>query len=206
MTDATVGVLVYEGVEELDALGPYDVFATAGANGAPVGARLLAVDAGERLTASKGLRFEPHGPLPDPGSEGAPDFLVVPGGGWNARADRGAWAEAERGRVPDAIAAHHAAGATVLSVCTGAMLLARAGLLAGRPATTHGAALEDLRATDARARAARVVDDGDVVTAGGVTSGLDAALWLVEREWGADVAAATADSLAYERRGGVYRA
>ncbi len=70
------------------------------------------------------------------------------------------------------------------------MVLSRAGLLDGRPAVTHGGAIEDLRATDATVVDARVVDDDDVLTCGGVTSGLDLAVHLVEREWGADVAAA----------------
>ena len=72
-----------------------------------------------------------------------------------------------------------------VSVCTGAMLLAAAGITDGRPATTHHGAIEDLRASGARRRGrARVVDDGDLITAGGVTSGIDLALHLVERECG----------------------
>jgi transcriptional regulator GlxA family with amidase domain len=84
------------------------------------------------------------------------------------------------------------------------MLLARAGLLDGRPAVTHAGATDDLRATAAEVVDARVVDDGDVLTAGGVTSGLDLAHYVVEREFGADVAAAVATEMEYERRGDVY--
>jgi transcriptional regulator GlxA family with amidase domain len=86
------------------------------------------------------------------------------------------------------------------------MILAAAGLTDGRPATTHHAAIEDLRATGARIVDARVVDDGDLLTAGGVTSGLDLALWLVEREAGPALAQRVAEDLEHERRGDVWRA
>src|SRR6185437_10402991 len=88
----------------------------------------------------------------------------------------------ERGDIPAALARRHAAGGRVGSVCTGAMLLAAAGLLRGRPAVTHHSALDDLRAAGADVREdERFVDDGDIVTAGGVTSGIDLALHLVSQ-------------------------
>ena len=77
------------------------------------------------------------------------------------------------------------------------MLLARAGVLDGRPAVTHGGALDDLRATDAEVVDARVVDDGDVLTAGGITSGLDLALHLIERLVDRETADAVATGLEY---------
>ena len=94
---------------------------------------------------------------------------------------------------------------TVATVCTGGMIAAAAGLVAGRPAVTHHSALRDLEAAGAEVVRARVVDDGDLVTAGGVTSGLDLALRLVERHFGAELADAIADELEYERRGDVRR-
>jgi len=195
-----VTILCYDGFDELDVVGPYEVFQAATDRGADLPARLATLDPAERVTAAHGLRVEPDETLPDPGAPGAPELLVVPGGGWNDRRGAGAWAEAERGAVPGAVAAHHAAGATVAGVCTGGMLLERAGLLDGRPATTHHGALDDLRATDAEVREERVVDDGDVVTAGGITSGIDLALHVVEREAGAAVAEAVAANMEYARR------
>ncbi|ESS05914.1 MAG: putative transcriptional regulator [uncultured archaeon A07HB70] len=195
-----VTVLCYDGFDELDVVGPYEVFQAATDRGADLPARLATLDSAERVTAAHGLRVEPDGSLPEPGAPDAPELLVVPGGGWNDRHGAGAWAEAERGAVPDAVAAHHAAGATVAGVCTGGMLLARAGLLDGRPATTHHGALDDLRATDAEVREERVVDDGDVLTAGGITSGIDLALHVAEREAGAGVADAVAANMEYARR------
>lgn len=194
-----VAIVVYDGVDELDAVGPYEVVDVAAGMGADLTARLVTVDGRERVTASHGLTVESQGRLPDPGADGAPDLLVVPGGGWNDRSAAGAWAEAERGTIPAAVATHHERGATVASVCTGGMLLARAGLLDGRPATTHAGALDDLRAAGAAVRDERVVDDGDVITAGGVTSGLDLGLRLVERVADAALADRVAERLAYRR-------
>lgn len=201
MPDAAV--LLFEGFEELDAIGPYDVLATAAAAGADLDAvGLVTATPTDSVVASKGAEIVPHDTL-DPAEP--PDYLLVPGGSWVGGADEGVRAAADRGVVPDLIADCHAAGATVASVCTGAMLLARAGLLDGRPAVTHRGALSDLEATDARVVDARVVDDGDVLTAGGVTAGIDLALWVVEREWGEAVATDVRETLEYERSPDVYR-
>jgi transcriptional regulator GlxA family with amidase domain len=194
----TIAILVYDGFDELDAIGPFEAFEMAADDGAPFAVSLVTVEERSRVTAAHGLRMEPDGVL---SPDDPPDLLVVPGGGWNDRRERGAWAEAERGTIPDAVARAHAAGATVASVCTGGMLLSRAGLLDGRPAVTHAGALEDLRATAADVVEARVVDDGDVVTAGGITSGLDLALHLIERLADRETADGVATRLEYERRG-----
>jgi len=85
------------------------------------------------------------------------------------------------------------------------MLVAAAGLLAGRPAITHHGAIEDLKATGAEIIKARVVDDGDVITAGGVTSGLNLALWVLERYFNPETAHKVEAMLEYERRGTVWR-
>ena len=202
-----VGILLYEGFDELDAVGPFEVFQNAGEAGENCRARLLTLDQTEQVTASHGLCVEPDGRLPDPEANAAPDLLTVPGGGWADRSEAGARAEYERGAIPEAIGAYHAAGATVASVCTGGMLLSAAGVLDGRPAVTHASALDALRDTDARVPEAdtptgvpRVVDDGDVVTCGGVTSGIDLALHLVGREFGHAVADRIAHTLEYDRR------
>jgi transcriptional regulator GlxA family with amidase domain len=195
-----VAIVVYDGFDELDAVGPYEVFQRAESAGVDLTTALVTPEPTERVTARHGLRIEPDGPLPSPDAPDAPDLLVVPGGGWNDRAAAGARVERERGVVPEAAAAHHRAGATVAGVCTGGMLLAAAGLLDGRPAVTHAGALDDLRATDAEVVERRVVDDGDVVTAGGVTSGIDLALHLVDRVANGDVADRIAASMEYERR------
>ena len=194
-----LAILLFDGVEELDFVGPYEVLATAADFEPDLSVSLRTLDEVERVTASHGLRVEPDGPL----DAVDPNVVVVPGGGWNDRSDAGAWAEAERGAIPDAIARLHGDGATVAGVCTGGMLIARAGLTEGRPAITHAGAVDDLRASGAEVIDARVVDDGDVVTAGGVTAGLDLALHLVGREFGEDLAERIAGYIEYERHGRV---
>jgi transcriptional regulator GlxA family with amidase domain len=193
-------VVVFDGVDELDAIGPYEVLATAAELGGDLQVELVTIEPQETVRAANGLVFQPHRTMPE-----RVDILIVPGGGWSNRAPQGAYAEAERGNLPRAIAALHGAGTTVASVCTGGMLVAASGLLGGRPAITHHAAIQDLRESGAQVVEARVVDDGDVVTSGGITSGLDLALWLVERYLGADLAARVADELEHERRGEVAR-
>lgn len=188
-------VLLFDGFDELDGVGPYEVLACAGEFGADVTVATVTAEATQQVTASHGIVIQPDGVL------GQPDLLVVPGGGWSGGGVR---REYEAGELPSLIADRHDAGATVASVCTGAMLLAAGGVLDGRPATTHHGAYDDLEAVTERIDA-RVVDDEDVLTAGGVTAGIDLGLWLVEREFGQDIANAVAENLEYERRGTVHR-
>jgi transcriptional regulator GlxA family with amidase domain len=192
-----VAIVVYDGFDELDAVGPHEVLGKAADAGVDLDTALVTLEERSRVTAAHGLRIEPDGVLR---VERPPDVVVVPGGGWNDRRSAGAWAEAERGALPDALASLHDAGTTLAAVCTGGMLLARAGLLAGRPAITHAGAREDLRAAGAEVVDARVVDDGDVLTAGGVTAGIDLALRLVERLADRETADAVATRLEYDRR------
>lgn len=189
-----VAILLYEGFDELDAIGPYEVFRTASEFGADLDASLQTLVPMDRVTASHGLRVEPDDVL-----IGTPDLVVVPGGGWNDRAETGTWAEFQDGTLPDRLATLHEGGATVASVCTGAMLLAGAGLLDGRPVTTHEGAKDDLRDYDVDVRDDRFVDDGTILTAGGVTSGFDLALHLLERECSAEIAQRVATEIEHER-------
>jgi len=167
-------------VEELDWAGPWEVFAAWSRYFPEDGASvvLLTPDAGP-VTCAKGARVIGHNSWDD----GPPlDVLVYPGG-QGTRPQLGdetvrRWvrAVAERAEV-------------VTSVCTGALVLADAGLLDGRPATTHWASLDTLvglgTGIEVR-RGERFVDDGDVVTAAGVSAGIDMALHLVGRFAGAE--------------------
>ncbi|MCU4971882.1 DJ-1/PfpI family protein [Halobacteria archaeon AArc-m2/3/4] len=201
MVDITAAIVCFDGFDELDAIGPYEVLENGARAGGSVETRLMTLEPTDRVTASHGLRIEPDGVLEDPDSPDL-DLLLVPGGGW---ADGGGVRTVVAdGRLPDLVAQLYANGTTVASVCTGAMVLADAGLLEGRPATTHHDAVADLEA-HADVVDARVVDDGDVLTAGGVTAGIDLALWLLEREFGADVAQRVAREMEHERRGEVVR-
>jgi transcriptional regulator GlxA family with amidase domain len=187
-------VIVFEGVDELDAVGPYEVLANAAVAVPELRVELVTLAPSERVTGSHGLVLQPRGILGD-----QRDLVVVPGGGWNDRAAAGAYAETVRGELPRALARLHGGGAVLASVCTGAMILAAAGLLRDRPVTTHHRAHADLRDAGARVVEARVVDDGDIVTAGGVTSGIDLGLWIVERWWGRGLADAIAGEMEHQR-------
>ena len=196
-------ILLYPGFDELDALAPFEVLQRVASQRAGWQVELVTADGAEEVTAANGLRLHPTAGRLDVLAR--PDLLIVPGGGWVARSPQGVRAEIERRVIPEALAEYHRAGAVLAAVCTGAMLLAAAGLLAGRPAITHHGALDDLRASGAQVVQARVGDDGDIITCGGVTSGLDLALWLAERFAGPAAAVALERGLEYERRGAVWR-
>lgn len=195
-------IVVFDGFDELDAIAPFEVLQNARQGGANFEVRLVSWTGAREVTAAHGLRMAVE--AVDENSP-RPDVVIVPGGGWIARSPIGARGEAERGDIPRRIAELHAARTLIASVCTGGMLVAAAGLLKGRAAATHHGAVEELRAAGAKVVEARVVDDGEIVTAGGVTSGLDLALWLVERFAGREVAEQVQLEMEYERRGEVWR-
>jgi transcriptional regulator GlxA family with amidase domain len=124
----------------------------------------------------------------------------VPGGGWLTRGETGAWAEVQRGRLPQALVDLHRGGATIASVCTGGMVLASAGLLEGRRATTHRLGVEELQVMGATHVEAWVVDEGDIVTAAGVVAGIDLGLWLIERFFGETIYRQVELEIEYTRR------
>ncbi|MFJ5551808.1 DJ-1/PfpI family protein [Streptomyces sp. NPDC093225] len=196
-----VHVVMFDGVEELDFAAPYEVFSAARFfTDRAVEVRYVTASRPGSVRASYGTRVRvDHGWAPDEA-----DVIVVPGGGYARREDPGVWAEIRRGTLPGALAAAPREGLTVSGLCTGVMLLAAAGLTRGRPCTTHHRARPDLEAQGGVLKNARVVDDGDLVTAGGITSGLELALWLVRRELGPDTATGIEAMLEYEARGTVW--
>jgi transcriptional regulator GlxA family with amidase domain len=195
-----IDILLFDGFDDLDALGPNELLRHAGRAGAPFEVALTTLDGAERVVTALGTTLIPDRPIGE-----QPDLVLVPGGGLLDGSPTGVLAEIERGAIPAALTRLHGEGATVASVCTGALLLAEAGLLAGRPATTNRLALDRLRETGAEVIDERVVDDGDVLTAQGVTAGMDLALWLVERQMGEAFASALAQGVEYERSGRVWR-
>lgn len=171
----TIGIVLFEGVEELDAVGPWEVLAwwtrTFPDDGYEV--VTLAPDGGT-VTCAKGMRI-----VADHAFADAPpiDVLIHPGGQGTRPLmvddDHLRWVRAQR-----------TTASLVASVCTGSLVLAAAGLLHDRPATTHWASLDLLAETDPSIRvdrSARFVDDGDVLTSAGVSAGIDLALHLVVR-------------------------
>lgn len=171
-----IDLVIFEGFDELDAIAPYEMLRAAGLE-----ARLVVLAGRERrVTARHGLVLEAHGTI-TADTIAAGDWLVAVGGGYVANAATGVKPEIERGEMPAFFGAARERGANLGSVCTGAMLLAAAGLVKGRRAITHHTATGDLAKAGAAIVNARVVDDGDLVTAGGVTSGLDFGLHLIGR-------------------------
>lgn len=192
-----IEIVVFDGFDEMDALGPYEVFSNAAELVSEWEVRLVGAAGGGVTTGAHGLRVVTDFGLAEHGQPGA---IVVPGGGWADRAAAGSWHEAQEGNLPRDLAELAPACQWVASVCTGAMLLASAGLTKGRPVTTHHIAIEELRATGADVReGVRYVDDGDLLTSAGVTAGLDLACWIVERELGSGVAADVTREMAYVR-------
>ena len=187
-----IDLLTFDGHDELDVFGPHEVLAMARAAGADLELRRVTRTPQELVTAAHGTTYRPDGPY-QPGA----DVLLVPGGGWAARAEVGVWGEVQRGEWLPLLKAAADAGTIMASVCTGAMLLAHAGIIGRRRAATHHLARADLAATGATVVEARVVDEGDLITGGGVTSGIDVALWLVERFFTPELAATVADRLEY---------
>jgi transcriptional regulator GlxA family with amidase domain len=183
-----IDIVVFDGMDELDAVGPLEVLRRAAFD-----VQLVALDPQKTVTCAYGLTLTPDG---GPRSDAA--VVVFPGGGWVGRAANGVRAEVESERWKPLIEQAESRGAVLASVCTGAMILASAGALKGRRATTHHDAWTDLEAAGATLVNRRVVDDGDRITAGGVTSGIDLGLWLVERFAGHELATRIGENLEYQ--------
>ena len=187
-----VAILLFDEVEVLDCAGPFEVFAVAHSEAGDPAFEVVtvALRAGP-VVARNGLTVLP---ACTPDGLGQVDILVVPGGFGTRR-------ELNNPATLDFVRATSASAGVTLSVCTGAMLLGAAGLLEGKGATTHWAAMDELRALDCGAELhpeARVVDNGAVITAAGVSAGIDAALYLVGRIYGAATARRTARYMQYD--------
>jgi len=198
-----VQILMYDGVEEVDSIGPAEVFDIARVYfDADVSVDYVTVDEPRVVTLNRGAkmvvehRWDPR----------RADVVIVPGGGWRDPEAPGTHVEIARGVIPRELARAADGRRVIGGVCVGVMLMSAAGLVRGRPCTTHPLAQERLVAEGGVLKPARVVDDGDVITAGGVTSGIDEALWILEREFSPDMAVATERVLQHERRGTVWRA
>ncbi|CAL9624293.1 DJ-1/PfpI family protein [Streptomyces sp. enrichment culture] len=219
-----VQIVLFDGFDPLDVIAPYEVLYAGGtASGGAVTVELVTAEGPrEVMSGTGGLSLRATGTL-DPGR---PGVVLVPGAagrvgepGEVPDQEAGAAGEWRRdefvpvllGRalttgLPGMLkAAMDDPAVTVATVCGGSLVLAMAGLLEGRHATTHHLGTDLLDATGAHAVRARVVDDGDLVSGAGVTSGLDLALYLLERDVGPRIAQAVEDLFAHERRGTVWR-
>jgi transcriptional regulator GlxA family with amidase domain len=203
-------IVLFDGFDLLDVVAPFEVL-TAGSMFAGDWLRV-------ELVSAEGARLVPSGPggvtlqaIAGIDLQSA-NLLIVPGAGGRVEGDGPDTVPAILGRALETElteilrTALAKPGLTVATVCGGSLLLALGGMLQGRPAVTHHLGMEVLGATGAIPIKARVVDDGDLITAGGVTSGLDLGLYLVERELGPRIAHAVETLFEYERRGTVWQA
>lgn len=194
-TRRSVGILIFDGVEVLDFAGPFEVLAGA----LPAGKmdeeallfKVVTIAPEDRLIrCAGGLLVQPHNTF-----ENHPplDILVVPGGDVSE--------VSENRPVLDWIVQEDKKAEILASVCTGAVVLAKAGLLDGGSATTHWASVDQMRkefpAVDMLADQ-RVVDRGHVITSAGISAGIDMALYLVARLHGPESAAWTARLMEYD--------
>jgi transcriptional regulator GlxA family with amidase domain len=187
-----VAILLFDDVEVLDFAGPFEVLAAARSDrGDPAFEVVTVALRSGPVVARHDLTILP---ARTPDTLDRVDILVVPGGPGTRR-------ELHNPAMIHFIRAASASAELTLSVCTGALLLGAAGLLDGRSATTHWAAMDELRALDCGAELhpeARLVDNGALITSAGVSTGIDAALYVVARFHGAAAAHETAHYLQYE--------
>ena len=170
-----IGIALFDGAEELDWAGPWEVLAAWAQQWPDDGVEVFTVAQEDAaLTCAKGLRV-----LPDRtwATAGALDVLVYPGG-------RGTRRELKEEAVLEWLRGTKEGGTLMTSVCTGALVYAAAGFLRDRPATTYWSAFDELRALEPTVDPRpgdRFVDSGEVITAAGVSAGIDMALHLVAR-------------------------
>lgn len=187
-----IGILLFEGVEELDAVGPWEVLSwwtrTYPEDDYDV---FLMADSLDAVACAKGMRI-----LPDVTVDAAQplEVLIYPGG----RGTRGHLLDEQR---IEWVRAQRAVTPVMASVCTGSLVYAAAGILASRPATTHWGSLELLGELDPSIEVRdldRFVDDGDTITSAGVSAGIDMALHLVARLAGVERAREVRRGIQYD--------
>jgi len=162
-----IAIPIFDRITALDAIGPYEVLSRL--PGARI--RWIAIKAGTYQTDNRMLTMTADEPL---SAVPHPEILVVPGG-------FGTRSLMTPNPLLDWIRAAHETSQWTTSVCTGSLLLGAAGLLKGLDATSHWAALDDLAALGAKPTLERVVERGKIITAAGVSSGIDMALTLAAR-------------------------
>jgi transcriptional regulator GlxA family with amidase domain len=190
----SVAILIFDQVELLDFAGPFEVFSSARATAGDQ-ERLMQVfvvaETMAPVTCRAGLVVQPAYTLDDCP---AVDILVVPGG-------YGTRSAVNRLQLINWIAERSQETELTTSVCTGSFLLAQAGLLAGKPATTHWASIERMRQAypglDVKEEV-RWVEAGDIITGAGVSAGIDMSLHMLARLYGPECAAATAHDIEYD--------
>ncbi|PHD56895.1 AraC family transcriptional regulator [Bacillus toyonensis] len=197
-----IQIVLFDGFGELVSFAPFEVLNRAIEEGAPFTVELVSSERKQEVTTSFGVTVKVHDFLR---MDNRPDLLIVPGGGWSHKAEHGARKQAELGTLTKMIRAMHNEGTIVAGVCTGGMLLAESGMLNDKKATMHHLAQSEINKYGAELLPYRIVDQGDMITARGVTSGVDLGLWITERFANPKIAAAVEYRMEYERRGVVWK-
>jgi transcriptional regulator GlxA family with amidase domain len=179
-----IAILLYDRLTALDAIGPYEVLSRL----PDASAKFVAAEPGPVKTDNGMLTLVAEGSLEQASK---PDIVLVPGGPGEVAARAG-------GPALDWLRSVHETSTWTTSVCTGSLILASAGLLDGKRATSHWLALEQLRELGAEPVSERVVFDGKIVTAAGVSAGIDMALSLAARIAGKEVAQAIQLGIEYD--------
>ena len=184
----TVGVLLFPKVEELDFVGPFEVLSYINKIKPASTKVLLIAEAAEPVEAYNGMKI-----IPDVTMENCPqlDILVVPGG-------KGRYAAMKNSAIQGFIQQQAQKAKYITSVCTGAFLLAEAGLLTGKKATTYHTAFAELAAYSVEVLPQKVVRENNIITAAGVSSGIELGLYILKEEFGAAVAQEAADNIEYK--------
>lgn len=184
----SIGILVYPQVEELDFVGPFEVLSYINKIRPDSTTVMLVAENADPICAFNGMRIIPDTTLTDCP---ALDVVVVPGGKGRVEAMKNTG-------IKEFIHKQMACAQYVTSVCTGAFLLAEAGLLSGRKATTYHTAFAELEAYSVQVLSAKVVQDGKIITAGGVSSGLELGLYVLKQLYGLTIAQEVADKIEYQ--------
>ena len=194
-----VAILIFDDVEVLDFAGPFEVFSIAGQRNGSAPFNVYTVAETTPVLARNALSINPHYSLE---TCPQPDILLVPGGG-GYRADGtpyGTRREIDNRPLLNWIEQRSHTTEKLLSVCTGALLLARIGLLEGLVATTHQGAIAQLSEMLSPAQVhaeARIADNGHIVLSGGISAGIDMSLYVVAQLLGLDTAIETATYMEY---------
>ncbi len=170
-----IGLVAFKDVEELDLIGPWEVFQSAALIDADIECEIISLD-GKGIDAAKGLHFDVHGSMQAAmETESSYDILLLPGG-------KGVFPLMEDKAFLKCLMAMTKNATWVTSVCTGSLVYAHMGLLDGRDCITHHARINDLRKLLNGGRiieGGRYVRDGNYVTAAGISAGIDMSLWLL---------------------------
>ncbi|WP_322002745.1 DJ-1/PfpI family protein [Marinobacter alexandrii] len=174
------GILVFDGVEELDFVGPWDLLKIWSKVADGPDECLIIAESSSPITCARGLSINPHLSFDDSPTF---DYLLVPGG-------QGTRKEVENPALLEFVERQGTTCQAVLSVCTGSFILHAAGLLSGKQATTHWASLDRLRALgDVQVLEERFVEDGQIWTSAGVSAGMDLMLGFIAHTSGEEAAA-----------------